>query len=65
MYRTYHLTDAEDDKITRLRWDGDTYYYDVFETQEECDKEEERLRKIEEEWKWQRENYLKSLEGVE
>lgn len=65
MYRTYQLTEKEKGKITRQRWDGDTYYYDVFETQEECDKEEERLQKIEEEWKWQRENYLKSLGGGE
>ena len=43
MYRTYELTDKEIGKITRLRWDGDTYYYDVFESQEECDKEQERL----------------------
>ena len=42
MYRTYELTDKEIGKITRLRWDGDTYYYDVFESQEECDKEQER-----------------------
>ena len=34
MYRTYYLTEAENGKITRLRWDGDTEYYDVFETQE-------------------------------
>ena len=46
MYRTYELTDKEIGKITRLRWDGDTYYYDVFESQEECDKEQERLDRI-------------------
>lgn len=40
MYRTYELTDEEKDKITRLRWDGDTHYYDVFESQEECNEEE-------------------------
>ena len=63
MYRTYQLTEKEKDKITRQRWDGDTYYYDVFATQEECNKEEERLRKIEEEWKREHENYLNTLEA--
>lgn len=33
MYRVYGLTDNEKEKITRLRWDGDTHYYDVFESQ--------------------------------
>lgn len=32
MYRVYHLTDKEKDKIVKIRWDGDTHYYDVFET---------------------------------
>lgn len=61
MYRTYKLTDKEKDKITKLRCDGDTYYYDVFESQEECDKEEKRLAKIKEEYRKQKENYLKSM----
>ena len=61
MYRIYELTDEEKDKITRLRWDGDTHYYDVFESQEECDKKEKRLVKIEEEYRKQKENYLKSM----
>ena len=39
MYRVYELTDREKNKITKLRWDGDTHYYDVFESQEECDKD--------------------------
>ena len=34
MYRVYHLTDEEKDKIVRCRWDGDTHYYDVFESQD-------------------------------
>ena len=51
MYRTYELTDKERNKITRLRWDGDTHYYDVFESQEECDEEERRLEKIDEEYR--------------
>ena len=61
MYRTYKLTDEEKDKITRLRWDGDTHYYDVFESQEECDEEERRLKKIDEEYRIQKENYFKSI----
>ena len=39
MYRVYNLTEEEKGKITRLRWDGDTHYYDVFDSQEECDAE--------------------------
>ena len=31
-------------------FDGDTYYYDVFDSQEECDEEKKRLAKIEEEY---------------
>ena len=61
MYIVYELTDKERDKITRLRWDGDTHYYDVFESQDECDAEEKRLARIGEEYKIQKENYLKSL----
>lgn len=59
MYRTYRLTEEEKGKITRLRFDGDTHYYDVFETQAECDEEEKRLAKIDEEYKKQIESYLK------
>ena len=57
----YELTDKEKDKITRMRWDGDTHYYDVFESQEECDEEEKRLAKIDEEYRKQKENYLKHI----
>lgn len=63
MYRVYELTDKEIDKITRLRWDGDTHYYDVFESQEECDEEEKRLAKIDEEYRKAKEYYLKTLGG--
>lgn len=59
MYRVYQLTDKEKSKITRMRWDGDTHYYDVFESQEECDAEEKRLSKNEENYKKQMEAYLK------
>ena len=61
MYRTYELTEEEKNKITRMRWDGDTHYYDVFESQEECDEEERRLAKIDEEYRKAKENYLKSM----
>ena len=63
MYRVYELTKREQGKITRMRWDGDTHYYDVFESQEECDEEEKRLAKIEEDYRRQKEAYLKSLGG--
>lgn len=63
MYRVYKLTDKERDKITKMRWDGDTHYYDVFESQEECDEEEKRLVKIDEEYRKAKENYLKTLSG--
>lgn len=63
MYRTYHLTDKEKSKITRQRWDGDTYYYDVFESQEECDEEQKRLDEIEVDYQKKMKSYLKS-QGV-
>lgn len=63
MYRVYELTDREKDKITKLRWDGDTHYYDIFESQEECDEEEKRLARIEEDYRKKKEAYLKSLGG--
>ena len=63
MYRVYQLTEKEQGKITKLRWDGDTHYYDVFDSKEECDEEEQRLAKIEECYIKQKENYLKSLSG--
>ena len=63
MYRVYELTEEEQNKIIRLRWDGDTHYYDVFDSQEECDEEEKRLARIDEEYRRQKENYLRSLRG--
>lgn len=51
MYRTYTITEAEAGKITRARWDGDTYYYDVFENEEELKAEEARLKKIDDEYR--------------
>ena len=38
-------------------------YYDVFESQDECDKEKKRLAKIDEEYRKAKENYLKTLGG--
>jgi len=51
MYRTYTITEAEAGKITRARWDGDTYYYDVFESVQELEAEEARLQKIDAEYR--------------
>ena len=65
MYRTYHLTEKEEGKITRMRWDGDIHYYDVFESQEELEEEEKRLAKIEEDSKRKHEEYLRYLESLE
>ena len=63
MYRVYHLTNEEKDKIVRCRWDGDTHYYDVFESQEECDEEQKRLDKIEAEYRKKKADYLKNCKG--
>lgn len=65
MYRTYHLTEKEKEKITKMRWDGDTHYYDVFENQKELEEEEKRLAKIEEDCKRRHEEYLRYLESLE
>lgn len=51
MYRVYQLTEEETGKITRLRWDGDTHYWDVFESEQELEAEEARLKKIEEDYR--------------
>ena len=51
MYRTYQLTEKEQGKIVRQRWDGDTHYYDVFESQEECNAEQEKLEENEIQYK--------------
>lgn len=63
MYRVYQLTDKEKDKIVRLRYGVDTHYYDVFESQEECDVEQKRLDKIEEEYRKKKADYLKNCKG--
>ena len=60
MYRVYNLSEKEEGKITKMRWDGDTHYYDVFENQEELEEEEKRLAKIEEDYRKAKEAYVKS-----
>ena len=59
MYRVYEITENEAGKITRWRWDGDCGYYDVFESSEELEQEEERLAQIEDEWKRNKETYIR------
>ena len=51
MYRVYTITEEEAGKITRARWDGDTYYYDVFENVQELEAEEARRKKIDDEYR--------------
>ena len=46
MYRVYELTEAEKGKITRCRAEIDTCYWDVFDSQDEADEEEERLKRV-------------------
>ena len=46
MYRVHQLTPKENGKIIRKRWSGTRFYFDVFETQRECDFEEERRNRI-------------------
>lgn len=63
MYRVYGLTDQEKGKVIWCRWDGDTEYYDVFDSQEECDKEQKRLDQIDADYKREKEEYLKNVKG--
>lgn len=65
MYRVYRLTDAETGKITAYRHDGDTGYYDVFDTVEEYEAEQARLRRIEEECRREHAEYFASLRRTE
>ena len=57
------LTDEEKDKIVQIRWDRDTHYYDVFETQEEYAAEQKRLDEINAEYEKNKEYYLKNCKG--
>ena len=61
MYRVYKLTEREEGKITVYRWDGDIGFYDVFESIEEQEAEQARLRRIEEEWRREHAEYFASL----
>lgn len=63
MYRVYRLTDEEKDKIVRLRWVGNTHYYDVFESQKDCDEEQKRLDEIEAEYRKKKADLLKNCKG--
>lgn len=65
MYRVYELTDREKDMIVKLRWDGDVHYYDVFESQEECDAEQKRLAQINAEYEQEKAAYLQSTQCSE
>lgn len=60
MYRVYELTEKEKTKFTCLRWDGDTHYYDVFDSAEERDAEQRRLDRIDEEYRKAKDAYLAS-----
>lgn len=61
MYRTYNI--PKDEPFVISHFDGDCSYYTVCENKKEYDNEKERLRKIDEEWKRNKEAYLKSIES--
>lgn len=61
MYRTYFLTEKEQNKITVYRFDGDTGYYDVFENEDERKAEQARLDRIERECQAEMKDYIESL----
>ena len=63
MYRTYKLTEQESGKITVYRWDGDTGYYDIFDTVEEYEAEQARLQRIDEECRQKHEEYARALQA--
>lgn len=65
MYRVYELTEEEQGKIYRRRWDGDTYYWDVYESPEELEEDSERLRRIAEEAEKRKAEYLEYLKVEE
>lgn len=60
MYRVWKLSEAEKGKIVRQRYDGECHYYDVYESQEECDREQKRLDKIEAEYQEKMKAYLEA-----
>ena len=63
MYRVYELTDKErkEDKIIHFCHDGDTPYYDIYESKEEWEQESKRLMKIADEARKEKLDYMKSL----
>lgn len=61
MYRVWQLSEDEKGKITRQFWDGDSYYYDVYDSQEEADEYKLKYDKLEAERKKMWEDYMKSL----
>lgn len=61
MYRVYKVTEREEGKLVHAWWDGDCYIYDIFESQEEYDEEMARIKKIDDEWRREKEAYLRSL----
>lgn len=52
----------KDSKYYLSYWDGDTFSYEVFDTEEEMNKEKERLAKINKEYEDNMNDYRKSLE---
>lgn len=65
MYKTYQLSETDKKKHYIMHWDGDTYYYDVYESENEKREMEERCKKIEEEYEKCRVAYVKFLEEQE
>lgn len=61
MYRTYNLEGNEDMNLVTQYWTGDCYAYSVFENKEEIDIEKKRIRKIEDDYKKQKEDYYNYL----
>lgn len=62
MYRTYEEPGKDEEYVIQL-WDGDCFSYSVFETKEEYDAEMERLRKIDEEYKAKKKEYLENCKS--
>lgn len=65
MKRTYNLTKEDKKKFITSAWDGDTTIYTVYENEEEYNKEKNRLKAIEEEFKKAKEEYYKYLESTD
>ena len=61
MYRVWQLGEQEKGKIVRSFWNGDSYSYDVYDSQEEADEYKAKYDKLEAERKKMWEDYMKSL----